>query len=76
MSGESTCAALGVDEVFAEPIRRMVDWSAADPQPVFWLIGGQHHLPSDFVESALPVKMDETLHSAVISVQGGEVSGR
>lgn len=41
-----------IGEAFAEPLRQMVDWCAADPQPIFWLIGGRHDLPSNLVECA------------------------
>lgn len=48
---EPTVTAI-VDETLAEPLQRLVDWSAADPQPVFWLIGAAHHLPRELVDCA------------------------
>jgi hypothetical protein len=45
-------APLIVDQSLDEPLQRFVDWSAADPQPVFWLIGAEHHVPGHLIECA------------------------
>lgn len=40
-------SALDLNDPLAVLLERLVDWSAADPQPAFWAIGAAEHLPDD-----------------------------
>jgi hypothetical protein len=46
----SLSSTLGLDDTKARALTALVDWSASDPCPVFWTLGGRHDLPDSVRE--------------------------